>query len=221
MPSTVVHAGFAILLAAGLLKGAFDRRALAILLVIVVLPEADTLVGPWMDGAHRALLHNLTIPIVAGVWLTWDTYLRGPDRSWLRGRWGDWGVRVAWVALFVHLFAHVLLDWAHLEGINVFYPIYDRFFRLEGELLVSSSEGFVQTFVEIQTDPETGERTTDAGAVGTTADTHVANPVELSDEPEPDDPILLPIAESGWQLYLALTGLFVLVARRFQDRREE
>ena len=221
MPSTVVHVGFAILLAAGLLKGAFDRRALAIILVIVVLPETDTLVGPWMDGAHRALLHTLTIPIVAGVWLTWDTRLREPDRSWLRTRWGDWGVRVAWVALFVHLFAHVLLDWAHLEGINVFYPVYDRFFRLEGELLISSSEGLVQTFVEIHTDPETGDRTADAGAVGTTADTHVANPVELSDEPQPDDPILLPIAESGWQLYLALTGLFVLVARRFQDRRDE
>ncbi|ARS90001.1 metal-dependent hydrolase [Natrarchaeobaculum aegyptiacum] len=220
MPSTIVHAGFALLLAAGLLKGAFDRRALAVLLVIVVLPEADTLLGPWIDGAHRAVLHNLTIPIVAGVWLTWDTRLRARERSWIRRRWGAWGVRVAWVALFVHLFAHVLLDYAHLEGINAFYPLYDTFVRLEGKLYLSSADGIVQTFVEFQTDPTTGETTRDVGAVGTTADTHVANPVELSPEPEPDDPLLVPIAESGWQLYLALSGLFVLVARRFQDRRE-
>lgn len=220
MPSTIVHAGFALLLAAGLLKGAFDRRALAILLVIVVLPEADTLLGPWIDGAHRAVLHNLTLPIVAGIWLTWDTRLRTRERSWIRHRWGEWGVRVAWVALFVHLFAHVLLDYAHLEGINAFYPVYDRFFRLEGKLYLSSADGIVQTFVEVQTDPETGETSHDVGAVGTTADTHVANPVELSPEPEPDDPLLLPIAESGWQLYLALSGLFVLVARRFQSRHE-
>ena len=221
MPSTVVHAGFALLLAAGLLKGAYDRRALAVLLVIVVIPEADTLVGPWMDGAHRALLHTLTIPIAVGTWLYWDTCYRDPDRSWLRRRWGGWGVRVAWVGLFVHFFAHVLLDYAHLEGINAFYPIYDRFFRLEGELAFSTTEGIVQTFVEIRTDPETGERTTDVGSVGTTADTHVANPVEPTDDPDGDDPILLPIAESGWQLYLAVTGLFVVLARRFQDRRDD
>jgi len=212
MPSTVVHAGFALLLAAGLLKGAYDRRALALILVIVVLPEADTLAGPWIDGAHRALLHNLTIPIVVGVWLYWDTHHREPDQSWLRRRWGEWGVRVAWVALFVHLFAHVLLDYAHLEGINVFYPVYDRFFRLEGEIAISTSEGLIQTFVDLER--------ADIGAGGTTADTHVANPVELSPDPEPDDPLLLPIADSGWQLYLVCAGLFVAIARRFQDRRD-
>ena len=212
MPSTLVHAGFAILLAAGLLKGAYDRRALAVILVIVVLPEADTVAGLWMDGAHRALLHNLTIPIVVGVWLYWDTRLRDPDRSWLRRQWGGWGVRIAWVGLFVHLFAHVLLDYAHLEGINVFYPVCDRFFRLEGELLFSTSDGLVQTFVDLERE--------DLGATGTTADVHVDNPVEPSEEPDEETPILIPIAESGWQLYLALTGLFVLLARRFQDRRE-
>ncbi|THE65224.1 metal-dependent hydrolase [Salinadaptatus halalkaliphilus] len=219
MPSTVVHAGFALLLAAGLLKGAYDRRTLAILLVVVTLPEADTLVGPWMDGAHRALLHNLTIPILAGIVVYWDTCYR--ERSWLRERFGGGGIRVAWVVLFVHVFAHILLDYAHLEGINVFYPVYDRFFRLEGELLVSTADGVIQTFVEFETNPETGEQTADVGAVGTTADTHVANPVELSEDPEPDDPILLPIAERGWELYLALTGLFVLIARRLQNRDSE
>ncbi|WP_049928187.1 metal-dependent hydrolase [Halopiger goleimassiliensis] len=221
MPSTVVHAGVALLLAAGLLRGAYDRRVLALLLVVVALPEADALLGPVVDGAHRTVLHTLTIPLLVGVWLYWDTRLRDPDDSWLRGRWGGRGVRVAWVVLFVHVFAHLLLDYAHLEGINALYPAIDRFVRLEGELLLSTADGLVQTFVEFGTDPETGEQVIDAGAVGTTEDTHVANPVELSEDPDSDDPILLPIAENGWELYLVLTGVFVVIARRFQDRREE
>ncbi|WP_255192552.1 metal-dependent hydrolase [Natronobeatus ordinarius] len=218
MPSTVVHAGLALLLAAGLLKGAYDRRALAVLLVIVVAPEADTIAGLWMPGAHRALLHNLTIPIVVGIALYWDTRYR--EESWIRARWGPWGVRVAWVALFVHVFAHMLLDYAHLEGINVFFPVVDRFFRLEGELFYSTADGVVQTFVEIQRDPETGAVATDAGETGTTADVHVANPVEPTADPVPDEPTdrRFPIAANGWELYMILSGLFVLVARRFQDR---
>jgi len=220
MPSTLVHAGFALLLAAGLLGTAYDRRALVVLLVVVVVPEADTVAGIWIDGAHRALGHNLTIPIVVGVALYWDTRLREPDESWLRSRWGAWGVRVAWVGLFVHLFAHVLLDYAHLEGINVLYPVYDRFFRLEGEILFSTAEGFVQTFVEIERDAETV--VADVGGGGTTGDTHVANPVEPSADPD-DGPIdrRFPIAEAGWQLYLLLVGPFVLLARRLQDRDGE
>ncbi len=221
MPSTFVHAGLALLLAAGLLKGAYDRRALAVLLVVVVAPEADTIAGLWMPGAHRALLHNLTIPLVAGLVLYWDTRYR--EESWIREKWGWWGVRVAWVGLFVHCFAHVLLDYAHLEGINVFYPLYDRFFRLEGELLISTTDGIVQTFLEFERDPETGSIATNVGETGTTADTHVANPVEPSADPDPDEPIdrRFPIAASGWELYMILSGLFVLVARRFQDREGE
>ncbi|SDR38912.1 metal-dependent hydrolase [Natronobacterium texcoconense] len=222
MPSTIVHAGFALLLAAGLWKGTLDRRALAVLLVIVVVPEADTIAGLWMDGAHRALLHNLTIPIVAGLLLYWDTCHR--ERSWLRDRWGGWGVQVAWVGLFVHVFAHMLLDYAHLEGINVFYPVVDQFVRLEGELYYSTTEGFVQTFVEFPTDDVEGTAM-DVGATGTTADTHVDNPVEptAAVEGDPDEPVerLFPVADSGWQFHLVLSGLFVLLARRFQDRRDE
>ncbi|APW97596.1 hypothetical protein CHINAEXTREME_07330 [Halobiforma lacisalsi AJ5] len=223
MPSTTVHAGFTLLLAAGLLRGTLDRRAIAVLLALVALPEIDSAAGLWLDGAHRALLHNLTIPLLAGLWLYWDTRLRETDRSWLRGRWGQWGVTVAWVALFVHVFAHVLLDYAHLEGINAFYPVYDRFLRLEGELALSTTDGIVQTFVDVDVGADGGEMT-DVGATGTTADTHVANPVEPSETvEEPDEPVerLFPVAESGWQLFLALAGPFVLVARRFQERRDE
>ncbi|TKX76198.1 metal-dependent hydrolase, partial [Halorubrum sp. SD626R] len=99
MPSTVVHAGFALLLAAGLLGAYYDRRALAVLLVVLVLPEADSFLGPIMPGAHRTVGHNFVFPAVAALALYVDTRVR--ERSWL---W-DWlsprWIAVAWVALCV------------------------------------------------------------------------------------------------------------------------
>lgn len=200
------------LVAAALLKDAYDRRALAVILLVLVLPEADTLAGPFLDGAHRALLHNLAIPFAVGLFLAYDTRLR--TTSWLRNRFGPWGIRVAWVTLFVHLFAHLFLDWSHLEGINLVYPLVDRFFHLDGELAVSTADGLVQTFVEIQFGEE--ETAVDAGAGGTTENTHVDNPVEPTDDPDEDTPVIVPFTWNGWQLHLVVLGLFTLVARRLQ-----
>lgn len=219
MPSTVVHAGFALLLAAGLLKGSYDRRALAVVLLIVVLPEVDSFLGPVMPGAHRTVGHNFVFPAAIGVLLYYDTRLR--STSALRERFDDRGVHIAWVCLFVHFFAHVFLDWAHLEGVNALWPLHDEFFRLEEKILLSTTDGFVQTFVDIELDPDTGERTVDAGGTGTTESVHVNNPVE------PDSPENLvdveaidrrfPIANRGWRLYLIVVGVFAVVARRFQS----
>lgn len=222
MPSTVVQAAFALVLAAALLGNAYDRRALAAVLAIVALPELDTVAGLYVDGAHRALLHNLVLPVALAGLLYYDTHVRETSR--IRRRWGARGVRIAWVGLFVHLFAHVLFDYAHLEGINPFYPLVDRFYRLEGELYLSTTDGLVQTFAEVADDPGTAA-SVDAGATGTTADVHVANPVEPEaggqrGGSEPGAPVErnFPIAVWGWQLYVVLAGLFVLVARRIQDR---
>ena len=188
------------------------------MLLVVVLPEVDTLLGPVMPGAHRTVGHTFVLPVAAGILLYYDTRVRGS--SVLRERFEDRAVRVAWVALFVHLFAHVFMDWAHLDGVNALWPIHDRFFRLEGEILLSTADGFAQTFVDVGLDPETGERRIDAGGTGTTETVHVNNPIE------PDSPENLvgreeidrrfPIANRGWRLYLVLVGAFVVVARRFQ-----
>lgn len=217
MPSTVVHAGLALLLAVGLLGRFYSRRALAVVLVAMVLPEADTVVGLVVDGAHRTLLHNLVFPGLAAAALAWDT-LR--EESWVRGRFGPAGVRVAWVALFVHTFAHLHLDWARLEGINLLWPVHDQFFKLDGRAYVSTAEGFVQTFIDIGQDPDTGRRVVDAGGGSPRRQTHVPNPVQPSSEPAPG-PVerLFPIAVQGWQLYLVLTGLFAVAARKLQSPR--
>ena len=219
MVSTVVHAGFALVLAAGLLGGDYDRRALAVVLAAVVLPEVDSFLGPVMSGAHRTVGHNFVFPAAAALLIYYDTRVR--ERSVLRDAFADRGVRIAWVVVFVHVFAHVSLDWAHLDGVNVSWPLHDAFFRLEGELVWSSVDGLVQTFVDVDLDPETGTRQVDAGGTGTTQSVHVNNPVE------PDDPEALaeaetidrrfPVAGRGWRLYLVGLGLFTVIARRLQE----
>lgn len=215
MPSTVVHVGLGFLVAAGLLGRFYDRRALAVVLLVLLVPEADTVIGVVVEGAHRALLHNVVLAAVAAVGLYWDSTR---DDSWLRDRIGPYGVRVLWVGLFVHVFAHLALDWTHLDGINLFYPISDRFFNLDGEMYLSTADGFVQTFVEIGTDPETGRTTIDAGQGGTTQTTHVSSPVDPSGGPEPESvDRRAPIAVQGWQLYLVVVGAFAVVGKRFQS----
>lgn len=217
MPSSVVHAAVAFVLAVGLLGRFYDRRALGVFLVVVLFPELDTAAGWLMDGAHRTVLHNAVFAAVAAGVLYWETTR---ERSRIRGQWGARGVRLAWVGLFVHTFAHISLDWAHLSGINVLWPLWDRFFALEGELAVSTTEGFVQTFVEIAEDPETGRGVIDAGQGGSRAETHVSNPAQPSAESDPG-PVdrRFPITVYGWQLYLVVTGAFVLVAKRLQTPR--
>ncbi len=214
MPSSVVHAAFALLLAVGLLGSHYNRKALGVLLGIILIPELDTLVGWVMDGAHRTVLHTMLTSLVAAGLLYWETTRAN---SWIRRRWGAYGVRVAWVGLFVHTFAHLALDWSHLSGINVLWPIVDQFATLDGEVYISTTEGFVQTIVNLSVDPATGQTQVDAGQGGTTRDTHVSSPVQPSRDPG-DGPAdrRFPIAARGWQLYVVLTGLFALVAKTLQ-----
>jgi len=214
MPSSVVHAGLAFVVAAGLLGSYYDRRALVFLVGVLMLPEADTLAGLVLEGAHRALLHNLLLPVLVGAVLYWDT---SREESWLRGRFGAYGVRLAWVGLFVHVFAHVALDWYHLAGVNLFYPLADRFYQLDGEVYISTADGFVQTFVDIGTESGGEGPNIDVGQGGTTENTHVANPAQPSKDPEPGPTDRrAPIAVQGWQLFLVVTGLVTVAAKRLQ-----
>ena len=214
MPSPVVHAGVAFLVGVGLLGTYYDRRALLVIVGLLLLPEIDTLAGLVLEGAHRSLLHTALLPLLLAPLLYWDTTR---EESWLRDRVGGYGVRLAWVGLFVHVFVQIGLDWSHLDGVNLFYPLLDRFFRLDGEAYLSTADGFVQTFVDVGTDPETGSPRVDVGQGGTTQNTHVANPAQPSKEPEPG-PVdrRAPIAVRGWQLFLVLAGLVTVAAKHLQ-----
>lgn len=210
MPSTLVHLGFACLVAAALLADDFDERALAVVLGVVLLPELDTFLGLWFAGAHRAYLHNVWVVLVPVALLLWDVRLRA--RSAVRGRWGRRGVRVAWVALLALAATQILLD-AFYNGVNLLWPLHDAFVDLSGRAYLSDREGFVQTFIEVG-DPERSVR-------GTTDDVHYRTGVDPAPpgESAADAERRFMLAETGPLFLLMVTGYVAAGIRLRRARR--
>ncbi|AZH26484.1 metal-dependent hydrolase [Haloplanus aerogenes] len=205
MPSTVVHLAVGAVVAAALLGDEFDRRSVAVVLAATAIPDIDTFAGLYLQGAHRALLHTLVLPAVAGAVLTYDTRVRTASR--LHARWGPRGVRVAWVALAALLLGGILPD-LMTNGVNAFYPLYDRFLTVDGELLLSNQRGVVQTFVDLSADPER-----------TTQNTHYWTGVDPSPGAEPENvERIFPVVRSGFQLLVVVLGAFTLGARFWEER---
>jgi hypothetical protein len=205
MPSTVVHLAVGAVVAAALLGDEFDHRAVAVVLAATAIPDVDTFAGLYMQGAHRALLHTLMLPVTAGAVLTYDTRIRAVSR--LHGHWGPRGVRVAWVALAALLIGGILPD-LMTNGVNAFYPFYDRFLTVDGELLLSNQRGVVQTFVDLSTQPER-----------TTENTHYWTGVDPTRGEEPENvERIFPVVRSGFQLLVIVLGAFTLGARFWEER---
>jgi inner membrane protein len=207
MPSTVVHLAFAGLVAAALLGAGFDRRALAVVLVAVALPDLDSFVLG-TDAGHRTVLHNIWVGVVPAVLLWVD--LRVREESFLRRRWGGWGVRVAWVSVLCYLFAHLALDAA--DGyVNLLWPLYDQFYTLDGSIELSSQRGIVNTF-------------SDGGvplleARGTSSQTQITTGIDPGDGATER---VFPVARAGWQLVVLVGGIAVTAVRLYlADIREE
>ena len=205
MPSTVVHLAVGAVVAAALLGDEFDRRSVAIVLAATAVPDIDTFAGLYLQGAHRALLHTLMLPVAAGALLTYDTRIRPVSR--LYGRWGARGVRVAWVAVAALLVGGILPD-LMTNGVNAFYPFYDRFLTVDGELLLSNQRGVVQTFVDLSAEPER-----------TTENTHYWTGVDPTRGTDPKNvERIFPVVRSGFQLLVIVLGAFTLGARFWEER---
>jgi hypothetical protein len=205
MPSTVVHLAVGAVVAAALLGDEFDHRSVAVVLAATAIPDIDTFAGFVMQGAHRALLHTLVLPVATGAVLAYDTRIRSVSR--LQGRWGPRGVRVAWVALAALLIGGILPD-LMTNGVNAFYPVYDRFLTVDGELLLSNQRGVVQTFVDLSSEPER-----------TTENTHYWTGVDPSPGEEPENvERIFPVVRSGFQLLVIVLGAFTLGARFVEER---
>jgi hypothetical protein len=216
VPSTVVHVAFAGLIGVALLGEEFDTRAILIVMAVTALVDLDTFIGLYAPGTHRAALHNVWVAAVPAAAIFWDTRVR--ERSTLRARWGAHGYHLAWVTVVAVLVGHVLFD-AFFNGVNLFWPVYDRFFDLSGELLISDQRGIVQTFVEF----ETTEGTTtvaDSTAQGTTENTHYSTGVDPTrDEPPEDVERVFPIAGSGERFVLTVAGFLAVGYRIVEDQR--
>lgn len=207
MPSTVVHCALAGLLAAGLLGEDFDARAVAVILAATIVPDLDAFAGFLVPGGHRSVLHTFLLPLGATVLVYYDTHLR--ERSFLRRKWRSRGVHIVWVSIVAVTFAGIGLDLV-AGGVNFFYPVYDQFYELSGEFVLSNNRGVVQTFVEL------GEG--DA-ARGSSKQVHINSGVDPNRGREPKNvERIFPVAQSGWQLLLILTSVFVLAVRLRETR---
>lgn len=203
----LVHVAIGGIVAVALLGSAFDRRSVLVVLAAAAVPDLDIVLGFWIAGGHRAILHNLVLPAVALGVLTVDT--RRPA-SWLRRRYGDRGMRVAFVALAAFVFGGVLPDLV-VNGVNVLYPAHDRFYTVNGELVLSNQRGLVQTFADRSPAGDT--------VGGTTADTRYYTGVDPTAGVEPRDvERVFPVVTSGFRLLVVVLSGFLL-AVRFRERQ--
>ena len=213
MPSTVVHVGFAALVAAALLGPYFDRRSFLVVAAVTVLPDFDTFLGFFWTGAHRAALHNLILPLVVFAVIFWDVRLR--DESYVLSSWGARGYRVASVSILGGwLVAGVLLDAFH-NGANLFFPLHDEFIDLSGHLYLSDERGVVQTFISFD-----GFALADEHSVGTTADTHYYTGVDPGPDAPEDVERIFPLFDTAELALLSVTG-YVAAAFRLRESPDE
>lgn len=229
MPSTLVHVAFGAIIATALLGAAFDRRSILVVLAIVAAADLDSFAGLVIEGGHRSVGHTLLLPLGASLLVALDTLWREHvplivDRSWLRVWYDGDGVRVAWVGIVTFTLAAVGLDLVmsgRFGGVNLFYPFHDQFYQFDGRAFYSTKRGLVQTFVELtQEQTASGTRTgIDAGQKGTSKEVHISNPIDPSKGKEPENvERIVPLVASGWQLWMLVTGAFVLTARFWEER---
>ena len=207
MPSTLVHVGVAALIGTALLGKHFDARAIFIVMAVAAFPDIDTFIGLWlMEGAHRTVFHNVVFPAIALGLVWWD--VRWRSTSFIRDRSGAYGVRIAWVSIVAGwLIAHVLLDTFH-NGVNLFWPLYDQFIDLSGEMYLSDQDGFVQTFIALEWS-DNGIRIAEEHRRGQTGEMHYRTGVDLGPDADPNNERKFPLADTGELFLLTVTGFLV------------
>ena len=225
MVSTVVHVALAGLIAVALLRDAFGVPSLAVVVGAVIFIDLDVFVGWWITGAHRAAFHTILLPLILVGVLVYETRIR--DRSRLRERFGATGVRTAWVTVVAVTFAGIGPD-LFMNGVNLFYPIHDQFYQLNGHIRISTKEGLIQTFVDLTptASPTASPDETGQVAVGSTEE--VGDRYWTGVDPDPsqtggeseDVERIFPIVESGQQLLLVVTSVFVVGSRLVEERGE-
>jgi membrane-bound metal-dependent hydrolase YbcI (DUF457 family) len=221
VPSTVVHVAFGLLVAAAVLGAHYDRRSLLVVVAAVVFVDLDTVTSLVIESSHRALFHTLLLPLFAGWFLYAETRLG--DRSVLRERHGDRGVRVAWAAIGAMTVSAIGLDLFTPQGVNLLYPFHDQFYSFVGNVNVSSRSGVGQSFVEFSTPEPTPAQQggqpsrnvqVDVGAKGSTQEYRVGSGIDPSRGREPKNvERVFPVVQRGWQLWLVLASVIGLVAR--------
>lgn len=216
MPSTVVHLALAGIIAGALLGDAFDWRSLLVVFAVVAFPDLDSFASLVSSVGHRAALHNVFVPLIAGLVLYAD--LRRGDQSYVRRRWGARGIRVSWVSLLCFVVVSIGLD--VVDGVaNPLWPVHDQYYHLDGRIELSSQRGLVQTVVDWDVLPAEGGGDGGSRSIGSTDENHLGTGVDPNEGPEPEDvDRMFPIVRSGWELVVLLVGSLVTAARFWVDQ---
>ncbi|MFW6321095.1 MAG: metal-dependent hydrolase [Halohasta sp.] len=199
MPPTLVSLAVGVLLGSALLGAAFDRRSLAVVALAAVFPDLDPLLSLGIPGATNALFHTALIPAIAAAVLYADTHR---ETSWLRARYGWYGIRVAWVAVAVYAVAGIGVDLFSTESVALLYPLSDRYYAVVGKFVLSTQEGIVQTYIEF------GDGWLTLSSPGTTESHHVTSWLNPGDEER-----RLRLVDSGWEAVVVLTAAAALPAK--------
>ena len=213
MPPTLVTVAVGVLLGVALLGPAFDRWSLAVVAVAAALPDLDAVLSLWIHGATNAALHSIFIPAGAAAVLYWDTHR---EASWLRARYGWYGVRVAWVAVAAYAVAGIGLDLFNISSAAVLYPASDRYFAIVGKLVLSTQDGVVQSYLAF------GDGWLEHLTRGTTDTRHIEtwiNPTPGPSNP-PDANRTIRLVDAGWQAVVVATAVAAVPARAVVARRD-
>lgn len=216
MPSTVVHLALAGMIAGTLLGDAFDWRSLLVVFAVVFFPDLDSFTSLVSSAGHRAALHNVFVPLIAGLVIYAD--LRRGDQSYVRRRWGVRGIRLAWVSLLCYVIVGIGLDM--VDGVaNPLWPVHDQYYHLDGRIELSSQRGLVQTVVDWDLLPADGGGDTGSRSIGATDDNHLGTGIDPNEGPEPEDvDRMFPIVRSGWELVVLLIGTVTTATRFWVDQ---
>ncbi|MEF8778039.1 MAG: metal-dependent hydrolase [Natronomonas sp.] len=207
MPPTLVTVAAGVLLGVALLGAAFGWRAIALVALAAFLPDLDAVFGLFGIGAANATLHSVFVPLGAAALLYYDTTLR--DRSWLRGRSGWAGVRIAWVAIAAYAVGGIGLDAFSTESAALFYPLSDRYYAVVGRFLISTQEGVIQTYVTL------GDGWLELATPGTVETHHVDTWLDPASEER-----RIRLVESGWQAVLVAAAITALPAKHLIERSD-
>jgi hypothetical protein len=210
MPSTLVHLAIGGLIAVSLLREEFGWRTVVVVLIFSALPDLDAFIGLIVPGAHRSLLHSLFFPLgLHGIVLLEERH----DVLRIDSAFDGNGIRVMSIAILAVTIGGIAPDLV-TNGVNLLYPVQDTFVRVTGEMFVSSTRGFVQTFVEFGA-PDAG-----GAVVGSTQTIHYATGVDPTPGQTPDQvERLFPIIDSGMQLLLVALSATLLTIRGLNTKR--
>jgi len=233
MSSLLVHMALAGLFTAALLGTEFDGRALGVAVLAVVLVDMDAFLSLVVQNTHRAAGHTLVWPALFALGLLVVSRLgaldpaRSDDRESvferLRERWAPIAtrivaartprrVRLGWLAVAVVVFAGIGPD-LFSNGVNLFWPIHDQFYTLDGEIELSTTRGIVQTVVDLS--PEATSR-----PASTTQNTFYSTGIDPSPGAEPANvERTFPIAWSGLEILLLIASTTIVSVRLALRRR--